>query len=396
MKQIYNEGQGHLVLNNTERQWLESVITKLTAKMDAVSERSRNKIPYTTVDGVHDDRAVDNPTGAIADGINWWTNGFWGGMLWLMHHETGNEKYKEIAQISEAKLDRCFDEFYGLHHDVGFMWQPTSVANYKVTGNPESRKRALHAANLLAGRFNLAGGFIRAWNDLKDEDTRGWAIIDCLLNLPLLYWASEETGDPRFKQIAVKHADTAIPAFVRPDGSVNHIVEFDPFNGGVVKTNGGQGYEEGSSWTRGQTWALYGFMMSYIHTGKDEYLHAAKRVAHYFIANIPEDGIIPVDFRQPEEPKLEDDTAAAIAACGLIEIAKAVGGHESRLFVSAALKLLTTLDESRIDWSADTDHFLLCGTGAYHAETHHHAIIYGDFYFMEAIFKLKGNDLYLW
>ncbi|SDG10418.1 unsaturated chondroitin disaccharide hydrolase [Fontibacillus panacisegetis] len=384
------------MLRDMEKEWLDGVIAKVTKKMDIVSERSRNKIPYTTINGMHDDKSVDNPSADVADGINWWTNGFWGGMLWLMFHETGNEKYKEIAQISEVKLDRSFDEFYGLHHDVGFMWLPTSVANYKLTGNQESRKRALHAANLLAGRFNLAGGFIRAWNDLEEGDTRGWAIIDCMLNIPLLYWASEETGDPRFKQIAMRHADTSMSAFVRPDGSVNHIVEFDPFNGGVIRTHGGQGYGEGSSWTRGQTWALYGFMMSYIHTGKDEYLQTAKRVAHYFMANIPENGIIPVDFRQPEEPGLMDDTAAAIAACGLIEIAKAIGGYESRSFLTAALKLLRTLDESRIDWSPDTDHFLLYGTGAYHSKTHHHAIIYGDYYFMEALFKLKGNDLFLW
>lgn len=384
------------MLNDAEQQWLERAIAKVTDKMDAVSVRSRDKIPFTTVDGVHDDRSVDNPTGYDSDGINWWTNGFWGGMLWLMYHETGDERYRETAQISEAKLDQCFAEFHGLHHDVGFMWLPTSVANYRVTGNPESRKRALHAANLLAGRFNLAGGFIRAWNDLEDGDTRGWAIIDCMFNIPLLYWATEETGDPRFKQIAVRHADTTMSAFVRPDGSVNHIVEFDPFNGEVVRTYGGQGYAEGSSWTRGQTWALYGFMMSYRHTGDDKYLQTAKRVAHYFMANIPEDGVIPVDFRQPQEPRLADDTAAAIAACGLIEIAKAVPEQERRLYVTAALKLLRTLDESRIDWSPATDHILLYGTGAYHSKTYHHAIIYGDYYFMEALFKLKGNDLYLW
>lgn len=384
------------MLAANEQQWLNGVIDKITTKMDGVSEKSRNKIPYTTINGTHDDRNFDNPTGTETDGINWWTNGFWGGMMWLMHHETGNEKYKEIANISEGQLDRCFEEFYGLHHDVGFMWLPTSVANYKVTKNPESRKRALHAANLLAGRFNLAGGFIRAWNDIEKNDTRGWAIIDCMFNIPLLYWATEETGDPRYKQIAMKHADTAITAFVRPDGSVNHIVEFDPFNGGVVKTYGGQGYEEGSSWTRGQAWGLYGFMMSYIHTGKQEYLDTAKRIAHYFMANIPDSGVIPVDFRQPKEPRREDDTAAAIAACGLIEIAKAVGPYEKDAYVEAALKLLKTLDESRSDWSRDNDCILKNGTGAYHASSHHHPIIYGDYYFMEAVFKLKGNDLYLW
>ncbi|CAN7381653.1 glycoside hydrolase family 88 protein [Paenibacillus sp. LjRoot153] len=384
------------ILEAQDQIWLENVIGKIKTKMDWVSEKSKHKIPFTTINGTHDNRIVDNPTGTETDGINWWTNGFWGGMMWLMHHETGNEKYKEIAQISEKELDRCFDEFYGLHHDVGFMWLPTSVANYKVTQNPESRKRALHAANLLAGRFNLAGGFIRAWNDLEGSDTRGWAIIDCMFNIPLLYWASEETGDPRFKQIAMKHADTGMTAFVRPDGSVNHIVEFDPFEGGVVRTYGGQGYEEGSSWTRGQTWALYGYMMSYIHTQKDEYLQTAKRIANYFIANIPADGVIPVDFRQPKEPKREDDTAAAIAACGLIEIAKVVGEHEKDLYLGAALKLLQTLDSSRINWTTDSDSLVQYGTGAYHSATHHHAIIYGDYYFMEAIFKLKGNDLYLW
>ncbi|WP_018750535.1 glycoside hydrolase family 88 protein [Paenibacillus sanguinis] len=384
------------MLNATQQQWLNDVITRLTAKMEQVSERSRDKIPYTTVNGVHDDRAKVNPSGDVADGICWWTNGFWGGMLWLMYHATGHEKYKEFAEVSEAKLDQCFKAYYGLHHDVGFMWLPTSVANYKVTGNTESRKRALHAANLLAGRFNVAGSFIRAWNDLAGKDTRGWAIIDCMLNIPLLYWATEETGDPRYRQIAMKHADTSMTAFVRPDGSVHHVVEFDPFNGGVIRAHGGQGFGEGSSWTRGQAWALYGFMMSYLHTEKNDYLQTAKRVAHYFMANIPDDGVIPVDFRQPEEPALADDTAAAIAACGLIEIAKAVGGYESRSYISAALKLLGMLDQSRIDWSPETDHFLLYGTEAYHSSNHHHAIIYGDYYFMEAIFKLKGNDLYLW
>jgi unsaturated chondroitin disaccharide hydrolase len=384
------------MLKEKDQVWLQGVIDKITNKMDWVSEKTRDKIPYTTIDGTYDDRSEVNPSGDEADGICWWTNGFWGGMMWLMHHETGLDKYKEIAGISEEKLDLCFQKFYGLHHDVGFMWLPTSVANYRVTGNPESRKRALHAANLLAGRFNLAGGFIRAWNDLEEGDTRGWAIIDCMLNIPLLYWASVETGDPRFKQIAMKHADTSMDAFVRPDGSVNHIVEFDPFNGGVVKTYGGQGYEEGSSWTRGQTWALYGFMMSYIHTGKDEYLQTAKRVAHYIMANIPDSGVIPVDFRQPAEPRWEDDTAAAIAACALIEIAKVVGDFEKDLYLNAAIKLLRTLDESRSDWTKATDAILLNGTGAYHSKSHHHAIIYGDYYFMEAIFKLKGNDLYLW
>ncbi|WP_339233726.1 glycosyl hydrolase family 88 [Paenibacillus sp. FSL R5-0517] len=376
--------------------WLDQVVQKITDKMDWVSDKSQHKIPYTTFNGTHDDRSLLNPSGDDADGINWWTNGFWGGMLWQMYNVTGQEKYKRYANLAEDKLDECFNQFYGLHHDVGFMWLPTSVANYQLTQNPESRKRALHAANLLAGRYNPAGDFIRAWNDLSDGDTRGWAIIDCMFNIPLLYWASKETGDPRFKHIAERHADTVMNTFVRPDGSVHHIVEFDPFLGGVVKTYGGQGYENGSSWTRGQTWGLYGFMMSYLHTGKEEYLHTAKRIAHYFIANIPENGIIPVDFRQPKEPAYEDSTAAAIAACGLIEVAKVVSEHEKDLYLGAAMKLLRTLDQQRTDWSTDCDCIVRNGSAAYHNPDHHQAIIYGDYYFIEAILKLKGVDLYFW
>lgn len=383
------------MLDAKEQQWLNELITKITEKMEWVSEKSRFKIPYTTLNGTHDDRSENNPSGTITDGINWWTNGFWSGMMWQMFHHTGEARYKEIAIISEAKLDRCFEQFEGLHHDVGFMWLLTSLAHYRLTGNKESRRRALHAATLLAGRFNPVGGFIRAWNDLDSEDTRGWAIIDCMLNIPLLYWASEETNDPRFKQIAMIHADNSIDAFVRPDGSVHHIVEFDPFQGGVVRSFGGQGYTEGSSWTRGQAWALYGFMMSYIHTDRKSYLDAAKRIAHYFIANIPLSGIIPIDFRQPTEPKREDDTAAVIAACGLIEIAKAVPEHERSIYLQAALILMRAVAD-RCDWTIGSDALVQRGSAAYHVAVHHQPIVYGDYFLMEAAFKLKGNDLYLW
>ena len=163
--------------------------------------------------------------------------------MWLMYQDTGENMYLDIARQSELKMEKCFEDYYGLHHDVGFMFVPTAVADYRLTGNENSRKIGMHAANLLAGRFNPVGKFIRAWNDLAD-DTRGWAIIDCMINLSLLYWASEESKDPRFKQIAMLHADTVMEHFVRPDGSVNHIVEFNPDTGAVIRSLGGQGYGE--------------------------------------------------------------------------------------------------------------------------------------------------------
>ena len=254
---------------NSNQEWVCEALEKVREKMQWVSEKNRDKIPYTTgADGSYDDRSDESRSWGMDNGLNWWTNGFWGGIMWLLYQDTGEERYREIAGISERKLEKCFDQYYGLHHDVGFMYLPTAVADYRLTGNEEGRRIGMHAANLLAGRFNPVGKFIRAWNQNEDNDTRGWAIIDCLLNLSLLYWASEESGDPRFRQIAMMHADTVLANFVRPDGSVCHIVEFDPESGRMVKSYGGQGYGDGSSWTRGQGWAVYGFANSYTHTGK--------------------------------------------------------------------------------------------------------------------------------
>ena len=377
--------------------WLDKAVQDVKEKLAWVSERSADKIPYTTVNGVHDDRSDPAIRYGLDDGINWWCNGFWPGMMWLMYSETGEEKYARIARRAEQKLDRCFEEYYGLHHDVGFMWLPSAVADYRLTGDRDARRRGLHAANLLAGRFNPAGNYLRAWNDAKTPaDTAGWVIIDSMLNIPLLYWAWEETRDPRFRHMAIAHANTVMANFVRPDGSVRHIVEFDPETGRYRTDRGGQGYGQGSSWSRGQAWGMYGFAISYRHTGDTAYLDTAKRIAHYFIANIPEDGIIPVDFRQPETPFWCDDTAAAIAACALIEISRAVGPQERQMYLSPALRLLRVLVEQHCDFTHQSDCILEKGTGAYHDANHEFPIIYGDYYLCEALFKLKGKDTFLW
>ncbi len=194
-----------------DRIWTDRTVEKIRAKISRVSNKNEEKIPYTTgPDGNYDNKADPKRAWNEDDGLNWWTNGFWGGIMWLLYQDTKDEKYARIARNSEYQLEQCFDMFYGLHHDVGFMFQPTAVADYKLTGNIRSRKTALHAANLLAGRFNPAGRFIRAWNEVENKDTRGWAIIDCMFNISLLYWASGETRDPRFKQIAMMHADTVM------------------------------------------------------------------------------------------------------------------------------------------------------------------------------------------
>ncbi len=381
---------------NGHEEWTDAVIAKIREKMAWVSEKNREKIPYRTDgNGDYDDRSDMSKQWRMDDGLNWWTNGFWGGIMWLLYQDTGERRYADIARVSERKMEQCFADFYGLHHDVGFMFVPTAVADFRLTGNPDSRRMALHAATLLAGRFNPVGNFIRAWNDLE-EDTRGWAIIDCMFNLSLLYWASEETKDPRFRQIATLHADTVREHFVRPDGSVCHIVEFDPETGEMVKSHGGQGCGEGSAWTRGQGWALYGFMISYIHTGKQEYLDTAKRVADYCLANIPESGIIPVDFRQPTEPAYEDSCGACVIAGGLLELARRLPGESRGRYEEAAVKILRTIADSRADFGQGCDAIVQNCSAAYHSPEHHFTMSYADYYFIEAMYKVKGVGRLLW
>lgn len=376
--------------------WAEEVLQKVREKMEWVSEKNQDKIPYTTdANGNYDDRSEEKEWLAD-DGLNWWTNGFWGGIMWLLYQDTGEERYADIARKSARKLEKCFETYYGLHHDVGFMFLPTAVADYRLTGSLKARRAAMHGANLLAGRFNPAGKFIRAWNEVGESDTRGWAIIDCMFNISLLYWASEESKDPRFRQMAMLHADTVLAHFIRPDGSVCHIVEFDPEKGGMIRSHGGQGYGEGSSWTRGQGWAVYGFANSYAHTGKKEYLDAARRCACYCMANLPETGIIPVDFKQPPEPAWEDSCGACVIAGGLLEVAKHVPEREKDRYIGAAVKILMAIADTRADWSRDCDAIVQNCTGAYHSDIHHFTMVYADYYFIEALYKLTGAGILLW
>ena len=369
-------------------EWAFETAEKIKEKMKTVAGRNRHKIPYTTENGVYDDWTEKN--------ICWWTNGFWGGMMWQLYRTAGYELYKEIAVETEEKLDRNLLDHAGMDHDSGFKWLPTSGARYLLEKNPESYNRMLLAADNLAGRFNPEGNFIKAWNDGGTGEKAGWAIIDCMMNLPLLYKASEFTRDPRYKIIAMKHADTVLKHFVREDGSVKHIVEFNPATGEYMRSYGGQGYKRGSAWTRGQAWAIYGFFLSFLHTGEKKYLEQSIKTADYFIDHIPRSGGIPVDFMQPETCSWEDSTAAVIAACGLIEIGKALSEERGKKYEEAAEKLLRFIAENRCNWDSSIDNLVERCTAAYHDEEHEFSIIYGDYFFIEGIWKLTGQELFIW
>ncbi|MBO5240540.1 MAG: glycoside hydrolase family 88 protein [Clostridia bacterium] len=371
----------------SNQQWIEKTWGKLDEKLSRTAVKSRYKLPYTTVNGEHDDKSQDKA-------VLCWTNGFWGGLMWQMYVGTGKECYKITAEESEKLLDNAFHYVDSLHHDVGFMWHITSGVNYRLTGNAASKNRNLLAAMSLSSRYNVDGNYIRAWN----ADRIGWTIIDCMMNINQLYWASEEIGDPRFKRVAMRHADMTMRDHVRADGSVNHIVVHDTEKADtVLEVKAGQGYSETSCWSRGASWALYGFILSYIHTKAERYLQTAKKVADYFVAETEKTAWLPrLDFRQPEEPLYYDSTAGAIAACGLIELAKNVESEEEKeKYLSAAINILKAMESSWCNWSKNEDSILQMGSERY-TKGIHMPIIYGDYFFAEAILKLKGTDFLAW
>ncbi len=372
--------------------WIEDIFAKIDAKMSKVTLRSSNKL----VDGV-DENGVHREIFSYG-----WTSGFWGGLNYLLYSYTKNEDYLKTAKNCEVLMDDALrNHFEKLHHDVGFQWHICSGAGYRLTGDLASKARNFYAATMLSSRYVPSGKFIRAWNGTwSGLETGGLTIIDCLMNIPLLYWASREFGDDRFKQIAMAHADMALRDHLRPDGSVNHIVEHDRETGEMIKAYGGQGYGEGSSWSRGQSWAVYGLALSYIHTGEVRYLDGAKRVAHYFIANCCDDWLPRCDFRAPSEPVYYDATAGACTACGLIEIAKAVGENEGGIYMNAAINILKAMAEKFLNLDPERDDLLDYGTSSYptcgRAVKLHENITYGDYFYVEAILKLLGSDFLAW
>ena len=215
-----------------------------------------------------------------------------------------------------------------------------------------------------------------------------------MMNLPLLYRAADEMDDNRYRDVAMKHADKTMLFQVRGDGSCSHINEYNPETGEFITSHTGQGYPgyAMSSWSRGQAWGIYGFALSYRNTGKMEYLETAKKIAHYFMVNIAETDYLPLcDFRAPKEPVIYDSTAGACAVCGLIEIAEQVPEFEKELYFNFALKMLKALERRFCSWSERDDYILGFGTEAY-GRNEHIPIIYGDFFFTEAICKLMGYD----
>ena len=296
-------------------------------------------------------------------------------MLWLAYKHTKNDKFKEKAY----ELCRLIEPRKNSNkvHDLGFLFYPSFCVGYDITKDGYFKRVALTAADALLSRFNDKIGAITVSGDTKES---GLTAIDTMMNLPLLWWVYEKTGDARYYDAAYPHAFTTMQYFVREDGSTYHIVEFDPNRGQVRGKTTLQGYSAESCWSRGQAWAIYGFALVYRHTKKKEFLIITEKLVEYYIANCPSDHVPYWDFNAPDIPNtVKDSSAAAIAASGLFWFS---GKKE---FGDIALNILESLCKGYLA-EENKDGILKQGCFNKPKGTDvDESLIWGDYYFMEAL-----------
>ncbi|MGW2463968.1 glycoside hydrolase family 88 protein [Streptomyces sp. NPDC001761] len=319
-----------------------------------------------------------------------WVGGFWPGTLWMAWLYSEDDAFRAWAVESARGLaPRQYDTGT---HDLGFLFYPSWVTAWRLTGDDEWRTGAVRAADSLIRRYNPRGKFIRAWGALTDPANAGRVIMDTMMNLDLLAFASRQTGDDTYLDIAVEHARTAQRAFPRPDGSTPHVFDFDPDTGAPLGPNTVQGYSPASCWSRGQAWGIYGFTTMYRRTGHTEFRDTARRLADFAIAALTPDHVPVWDYRAPQQPHdVKDASAGAIMACGLLDLHAATGRHTYR---EVALRLLTALADTCLTRnSARADAVVARCTRNRPAEDGIEVSLpYADYYFLEGILRVLRPD----
>ena len=335
-----------------------------------------------------------------------WTTGFWTGEIWLAYEHTKNPALKEAGEIQMKDfLNRIEEKIDVETHDLGFLYSPSCVAGYKLTGSQVGRMAALKAAEELITRFHEKGEFIQAWGPLNAPDNYR-LIIDFLLNLPLLYWATEETGEEKYRQVAEKHIHTALANVIRPDFSTWHTFFFNRETGAPDHGATCQGYRDGSAWARGQAWGVYGTAVGYKYTKRESYIPIFKGVTEYFLRHLPED-LVPywdLEFGDGNEDQPRDSSSASIAACGMLEMAKYLPSKEAAYYISIAKRLMkSVVDHYAVKDPSQSNGLVLHSTYSNHSPyntCNHYGVdecnIWGDYFYMEALTRLHKDWNIYW
>ena len=343
--------------------------------------------------------------------IEEWTGGFWPGALWYMYEYTQDPKWKDAATKWTESLES--NQFNTKHHDIGFMMYNSYGNAYRLTKNEKYKAILVQSAKSLCKRFNDKVGAIKSWNDkpsLDGKDTMRYpVIIDNMMNLELLFFASKITGDTIYKHIAIKHAEKTMENHLRADFSSYHVIDYDTITGKALHKETNQGFAHNSTWTRGQAWGVYGFTMTYRETGDKRFLNTAIKMADFFINNknlssdkIPnwDFNVNQVGYNPPATAQAinltyipKDASAAAILASALLELSDYVGS-KGATYKSIANQILKSLSSS--DYLAKTgtnNGFLLmhCTGNANRLSEVDKPIMYGDYYFLEALLRERSN-----
>lgn len=333
-----------------------------------------------------------------------WTCGFWPGEIWLAYERTGEELFKTSAlKLVDSFAWRIEHKIAVDHHDMGFLYSPSCVAAYKLTGFAKAKAAALAAADQLMTRFQPVGQFIQAWGPMDSPNDHRY-IIDCLLNLPLLYWAGEVTGQARYADVARRHITTCLANSFRPDGSTYHTfymnMDGTPSHGATC-----QGYRDDSFWARGQAWGVYGSILSYRYTREPAYLDTFRKALAFYLTRLPQDMVPYWDMlftTGTAEPR--DSSSAAIVACALLEAAKWVEADEAAGYERLARQMLGSLVERyavirHVPGTGQLLHGTYSNKSPYNTCTPEgvdECTSWGDYFYMEALTRLTKDWQLYW
>jgi unsaturated chondroitin disaccharide hydrolase len=404
MNEILNEGLANNAFKQSsslDRGKIDDALRSALSKIDKNMKFFTYKFPgSTTQNNVYDFRTTqnENPTKEpVQEGDNFdWTTSFWTGMLWLAYEVTGDPKYRAAAEIHVDSFAERIDNKIDVDtHDLGFLYTLSCVSAYRLTGNEKAKNSALKAADHLMTRYYEKAGIIQAHGDLNDPKLRGRIIIDCLMNLPLLYWATEMTGDESYKSAAYNQLINTIKYIVREDASTYHTYYFNTETGAPKNGDTLQGATDDSCWSRGQAWGIYGCMLSYVYLKEQSFLEISQSLANYFLNRCPEDFVVYWDLVFTDgSGEVKDSSASTIALCGLMELTKWLPEGEIKHYYSNAASsiLLSLIDNYSTIHNEHSNALVLHAT--YFKKRNwgvDEASLFGDYFYLEALVR-KTRD----
>lgn len=319
-----------------------------------------------------------------------WTAGFWPGILWYGYEANGSRLFLDEARNYTEALE-FISEPPANDHDLGFLIYCNYGIGYRLKGYEDYKRVILQTAETLSTLYNPNVGTILSWPREVEKFGGHNTIIDNMINLEMMFWAAENGGSPKYREIAINHANTTMENHFRPDGSSYHVVVYNAETGERINQCTHQGYADDSMWARGQGWAIYGYTMCYRFTKDQRYLDFAQKVTDIYLEKLPEDMIPYWDFYAPNIPSApRDSSAAALVASGLIELSEYVGGEKGASYLKAAEAMLKELDSNyrSLYSAAFLDHATGHLPAGYEID---YSIIYGDYYYIEALLRLRKH-----